>query len=120
MDQWLSHVRQSGDIPAPEQAGGSYSTWTWFGSFQLSLSQNRTLLALSHCCPPSLLSYLSILRWVPVAKGAGDHQDHGLMLQVHNVILVHGHHLGAQRGYREVGAPGLAPVPLGVGTAHPC
>lgn len=39
-------------------------------------------------------SHLPVLRGVSIAKGAGDHQDQGFVLQVHNVILLHGHCLG--------------------------
>jgi hypothetical protein len=44
-------------------------------------------------------TYLPILWGVSIAKGAGDHQDQGFVLQVHDVIFLHGHSLGGQ-GHR--------------------
>lgn len=49
-----------------------------------------------HARGRGILSHLSILRGVSIAKGAGDHQDQGFVLQVYNVVLLHGHCLGGQ------------------------
>lgn len=69
----------------------------------LSLRRWEDLMLNSGCSRgPSFLlwmgssSYLSVLRGVSVAKGAGDHQDQSFMFQVHNVVFFHGHHLGGE------------------------
>lgn len=41
----------------------------------------------------SSYSYLSVLRWVAVAKSAGHYQHQRFMLQIHYIIFIHGHDL---------------------------
>lgn len=101
--------RDRTDIPTPHQAGGRGRRNTshhaahrpFCGHLRsgrcFSTRPQPPLLCHAPAAAPSprAPSYLPVLRWVSIAKGAGDHQDHGFMLQVHDVVLVHGHHLGA-------------------------
>lgn len=50
-------------------------------------------------------THLPVLRGVSIAKGTGDHQDQCFVLQVHDVILLHGHCLGRDTGEGRRGEP---------------